>query len=109
MPRGSNPNSKKNLKVFEAGDPRTRECGRKGAASQHKIYRSLREVFRQDLTDENKQKILEVVTNMALQGNLQALDRLVTILGDSSNTQVSVEAQVGGGVILMERQDDGEK
>jgi len=109
MPRGVHPNSKKNLKVFEAGDPRTKECGKKGAASQHRIYRSLREVFRQELTEENKQKILDVVTKMALEGNLQALDRLVTILGDSSSTQVNVDAQVGGGVIMMERQEDGDK
>lgn len=109
MPKGSNPNSKKNLKTFTAGNPRTTECAKKGADAKHKIYRSLREVFRQELTEENKQKILNVVTNMALEGNLQALDRLVTILGDSSSTQVNVEAQVGGGVIMMERQDDGEK
>ena len=109
MPKGSNPNSKKNLKTFTAGDPRTTECAKKGADAKHKIYRSLREVFRQELTEENKQKILNVVTNMSLEGNLQALDRLVTILGDSSSTQVNVEAQVGGGVIMMERQDDGEK
>lgn len=109
MPKGDNPNSKKNLKTFTAGDPRTKACAKKGAAAKHKIYRSLREVFQQELTDENKKKILDVVTNMALEGNLQALDRLVTILGDSSAAQVNVEAQVGGGVILMERQDDGEK
>ena len=109
MPRGVHPNSKKNLKVFEAGDPRTKECGKKGAASQHRIYRSLREVFRQELTEENKQKILDVVTKMALEGNLQALDRLVTILGDSSSTQASVEQNFGGGVIILEEQCDGEK
>jgi len=109
MEKGQHPNSRKNLKSFVAGDPRTTECAKKGAKAKNDKYRSLRDVFRQELTEENKQKILNVVTNMALEGNLQALDRLVTILGDSSSTQVNVEAQVGGGVIMMERQEDGDK
>lgn len=103
------PNSKKNLQLYKSGDPRTKACAKKGAEVKNTMYRSLREVFRQELTEENKQKILDVVTKMALDGNLQALDRLVTILGDSSSTQVNVEAQVGCGVIMMERQEDGDK
>lgn len=104
-----NPNSLKNLKPFKAGEERTRICGKKGGETKAERYKSLREVFRQELTEDEAKQIRGMLLELIAAGNLNALDRFVNILGDSASTQVNVEAQVGCGVVMMEQQTDGDK
>jgi len=65
-------------------------------------------MFKDRLTQEEGDKIYQLLIGMVESGNLQALDRLLTIFGDSSGTQVNVDASIGGGVIMMEQQSDGD-
>lgn len=113
MPRGQNPNSKNNLKKFKSGDPAARAAQSKGGrktAERNRAYKSLREMFRDRLTKEDADEIYDMLYEMITKRkNLKALDRYTAILGDSSSAQVSVDANIGGGVIMMEQQADGEK
>ena len=113
MPRGSNPNSRKNLKSYKSGDPAAKAAQSKGgkrAAANKAAYKSLREHFKERLTDEDANQIYDILYALITKNkNLKALDRFTAILGDSSSAQVSVDATIGGGVIMMESQADGEK
>lgn len=113
MPRGQNPNSLNNLKKFKSGDPASKAAQSKGGrktAERNRAYKSLREMFRDRLTKEDSDEIYDMLYEMITKRkNLKALDRYTAILGDSSSAAVSVDAKVGGGVIMMESQTDGEK
>ena len=113
MPRGQNPNSIKNLKKFKAGDPATKAAAKKAAkstAAKKQAYRSLREMFRDRLTEEDAKEIYDMLYEMIVKRkNLKALDRYTAILGDASSNTAGQEASAGGRVIMMEGQYDGEK
>lgn len=91
MPRGDNPNSKKNLKPFQKGLPEKeqRELQKKGtkaSAKKRQQYASFRECFRSEIDDETRKNIYNKIVKMSAAGNLNALKMLLEILGEDAET-----------------------
>ena len=82
MPRGDNPNSRKNLargKPFNADT--ARKAGKKSVEAKT-VYRSLQEDLREQATPERIAKINNRLLSMAEHGNLKAYELVRDGLGE---------------------------
>ncbi|HCI73382.1 MAG TPA: hypothetical protein DHV42_02440 [Lachnospiraceae bacterium] len=83
MPRGDNPNSRKNLKRLSPKE--ARENGKKGgvaSAETRAVYKSLNADLRERCTPERIGKINERLLSMAEHGNLKAYELIRDGLGE---------------------------
>ena len=83
MPRGDNPNSRKNLIVPTS--KQARKNGRKGGKASGESRRALgtfKDAYKRTMTDDDLEAIIQRVRDMARRGNLNALDRLLKISGE---------------------------
>lgn len=80
---------------YKKGDPRAAENGRKGRNVQTTVLKTVREIATETLNDDN-QKILRAVTlriiKMAAEGNLQAAQYLIKIIGQDPGDLLTVHA-----------------
>ena len=94
MPRGDNPNSRKNL---QKGKPFTAETARiaskKGLAIQ-KYNASFRAAGKDLLTDEEMQKMWEAMIKRAKSGNISAFKMLFDVMGEGAQDITSKDAEV---------------
>lgn len=78
MPRGDNPNSRKNLLKNSERNPKEHsEASRKGGKKSGEVRRALKsfkELDDENTTDEMRLKMLEVLMKRAIQGNLKAFE-----------------------------------
>lgn len=91
MPRGDNPNSRKNLKVPSSKE--ARKNGKKGgiaSAEARAATKSLSDTLKEALTDEKRQKISEVLIGRALAGNLKAFELIRDSIGEKPKAQVEM-------------------
>ncbi len=93
MPRGDNPNSRANLKPVRS-KKEARKRGKKGgkkSGESRKALSSFREVYQRTTSDDDLEIILRKVMQMAKQGNLKALDRLIKISGEENNNDSDID------------------
>lgn len=94
MPRGSNPNSRANLKK---GKPFTAETARKasekGLATQ-KYNASFRAAGRDLLTDEEMSKMWKAMIARAKSGNITAFKTLFDVMGEAAQDVIQKDAEV---------------
>ena len=98
MPKGDNPNSRANLRPFQAGLPEKaqREIQKKGSDAGNKaqaVRRSYYDVANELVTDEDRMAQIEVLKRMAENGDLKALELLLKVLKEYEN-KISVEASM---------------
>lgn len=78
MPRGDNPNSRKNLLINSERDPKEHsEAARKGGKKSGEVRRALKtfkELDSENTTDEQRMKMLEVIMKKAAMGNIKAFE-----------------------------------
>lgn len=92
MPRGDNPNSKRNLQKF-GSEREARESGSKGGIASGESRRataSITEAMKTALTPERAMKIAEVVIKRAEQGNLKAYELLRDQMGEKPTEKIAV-------------------
>ena len=103
MPRGDNPNSRKNLIKNSERTPKQRkeQASKAGKASgeARAIYRSINEDLREQCTPERIAKINNRILSMAEHGNLKAYELIRDGLGEKPQNKVQLTSQ----------QDDMEK
>ncbi len=82
MPRGDNPNSRKNLKRPSREEARERgSLGGKKSAETRGVYKDLRESMREALTPEMSDKIIKMLAGKIQAGNLKALELAMKMTG----------------------------
>lgn len=82
MPKGDNPNSRKNLKRPTSEE--AREIGRKGglaSAKARSVHRTFREIDLEETTDDEVLTMLDAVKKLAKKGNLNAVKLYCEITG----------------------------
>lgn len=89
MPRGDNPNSRKNLKPNSERTPKERKALAKKAGKKSGEVRgqlkSFREMDAESTTPEERQQMLDQLKQMVAHGNLKALELYLKIIGESDN------------------------
>lgn len=84
MPRGSNPNSRKNLKKFGSEDRDPKEYGKRGgeaSVESRRIRKTFRELDLEETTDDEIRSMLNMVKKLGARGNLNAIKLYVDIVG----------------------------
>lgn len=98
MPRGDNPNSRKNLIVNSERTPKQRReqasAAGKASGEARAIYKSLNEDLKERCTPERIKKMNDRIISMAEHGNLKAYELIRDGLGEKPKAEVSVEAAV---------------
>lgn len=89
MPRGDNPNSKKNLVQNKGLTPKERRKNAskagKASAAKRKEYASFRECFKEHMDDDTRKALFDMLLKRAKQGNLKAFEILRDTLGENPN------------------------
>lgn len=90
MPRGSNPNSKANLRPLSKGLPNKaqREIQLKGSKAGNKAkqeYKDLRDSLKEQLTPERSDKIMDMLLKKIDEGNLKALEIALKMMGSDES------------------------
>lgn len=88
MPRGENPNSKKNLKVPSSEE--ARKNGKKGgiaSAKSRKLHRTFREIDLETTTDEDLEEVIKRIVTMMKHGNLNAVRVYMEMTGMNGNDE----------------------
>ena len=90
MPRGQNPNSKKALaenskKTQFRGDNAVKN-GKKGNEAK-KQYKTFKECFKANMTDEMRAELFAMLLNRAKHGNLKAFEILRDTMGEIPKTE----------------------
>lgn len=103
MPRGDNPNSRKNLRPLEKGLPKEdqREVQRKGsrAGVEKRIeYASLTEAARGIVGPKERDELITMLYKRAKLGNLKAYELLRDQLGEKPVEKIQV-AQIDTGTV----------
>lgn len=93
MPRGDNPNSRKNLTHKGFDTETARKAGQKGRATQ-KYNASFRAAGRDMLTDEEMAKMWKAMIARAKSGNITAFKTLFDVMGEAAQDVISKEADV---------------
>ena len=95
MPRGDNPNSRKNLIKNSERTPKERQkqASKAGKASgeARAIYKSLNEDLKEQCTPERIAKINNRIISMAEHGNLKAYELIRDGLGEKPKNEVRLE------------------
>ena len=97
MPRGMNPNSRKNLIIPSTEE--ARKNGRKGGKKSAEVrgaFKSLNEDLREQLTPELIAKINERIIAMAKSGNLKAYELIRNGIGEDPTKKVEISGANGG-------------
>lgn len=82
MARGENPNSRANLKIPSSKEARKNGSkGGKASAVAKKKYASIRDCMADNLDDDKRAELFNVLYNRALHGNLKALDMIMKMEG----------------------------
>ena len=100
MPKGSNPNSKKNLRPQSTRTKEEqREVARKGgkaSGESRRAFATFKECFKHEMTDEQMKVAYKKLWDLFLNdGKLEAFDRLRDICEDSSAVQNNITIQFG--------------
>lgn len=100
MPRGSNPNSRKNLKPFsELTEEEQRKIRSKGGKTSGKVrgaFKSLNEDLREQLTPELINQINQRIISLAKSGNLKAYELIRNGIGEDPTKKVELTGNNGG-------------
>ena len=84
MPRGSNPNSRANLKKLSPSE--ARKNGRKGgkiSGEVRKEWKTYREAAKELVSSEDREAHIKKLILMGKMGNMKAIELLMKILGES--------------------------
>lgn len=93
MPRGDNPNSRKNLKKPSTNEARERGSkGGKASAETRRASASLTESLKKQLTPELLDDITLVLIKRAKQGNLKAYELLRDQIGEKPTEKIAVSS-----------------
>ena len=108
MPRGSNPNSRKNLKN---GNKKTQftvdnavEMQKKSTKAK-RMYKSLTEDLKERLTPERVAKMNERIIMMAEHGNITAWEKIRDTIGEKPTDKVEVSGNISFSDILREARE----
>lgn len=94
MPKGSNPNSRANLKKGNRFDKESaREANKKSIATK-KYNASFRAAGRDMLTDEEMQKMWKAMIARAKSGNISAFKMLFDVMGEAAQDAIAKDADV---------------
>lgn len=100
MPRGSNPNSRKNLIPFtERSEEEVRKLNRKGgkkSGETRAAFKSLNEDLRERLTPELIAEINQRIISLAKSGNLKAYELIRNGIGEDPAKKVELSGADGG-------------
>ena len=100
MPRGSNPNSRKNLIDNSMRSPKeVRENGRKGgkkSGETRAAFKSLNDDLREQLTPELINEINQRIIALAKKGNLKAYELIRNGIGEDPTKKVELSGTDGG-------------
>lgn len=99
MPRGSNPNSRANLKK---GKPFNAETARKAKQKSDEVkaaYRLLNEDLRERCTPERIEKMNERIIAMAEHGNLKAYELIRDGIGEKPKETIHVHGEAAVNII----------
>lgn len=95
MPRGENPNSKANLiKSSDLTSKELRERAKKGgeaSAKKRAEYKTFKECFKANMTDDMRKELFNMLYNRAKRGNLKAFEILRDTLGEKPISEIAVE------------------
>ena len=97
MPRGSNPNSRKNLKRGGSPKPFTSENAsemQKKSTQSKRIYKSLTEDLKERLTPERIAKMNERLITMAEHGNIAAWEKIRDSIGEKPTNKMELSGRV---------------
>lgn len=98
MPKGDNPNSRKNLKPPSAYTPeelraRNAKAGRASGVAKRRA-KSFREIDAETTTDEEKAAMWAMLKKMAAKGNMKAFELYRDTIGEKPETAVNVQGSV---------------
>ena len=100
MPRGSNPNSRKNLIVNSERTPEQRKAqARKAGKASGEVrgaFKSLNEDLREQLTPETINEINQRIIALAKKGNLKAYELIRNGIGEDPTKKVELSGTDGG-------------
>lgn len=108
MPRGSNPNSRKNLKSGKNATSFTAENAaemQKKSTKAKRMYKSLTEDLKERLTPERVAKMNERMIFMAERGNISAWEKIRDTIGEKPTDKVEVSGNVSFSDILREARE----
>lgn len=88
MPRGENPNSKKNLKNRFNAD--TAQKANKKSQQAKREYKTFQECFKDSITSEQREELFNVMYRKAKAGNIKAFEVLRDTLGEKPVEKVQV-------------------
>lgn len=91
MPRGSNPNSKANLSKGKRFNEETARKAGKASAKKRQEYKTFKECFKANMTDEMREELFNMLMNRARRGNLKAFELLRDSLGERPQNEIAVE------------------
>jgi len=99
MPRGSSPNSRKNLIPFsERSKKEARENGKKGGIASGEAraaIKPLRELLKEQCSEDDRRQMNENLIRMA-KHNIRAYELLMKALGEDPGQKVEVSGAGGG-------------
>ena len=108
MPRGSNPNSRKNLKSGKNATSFTAENAaemQRKSTKAKRMYKSLTEDLKERLTPERVAKMNERMIFMAERGNISAWEKIRDTIGEKPTDKVEVSGNVSFSDILREARE----
>ncbi len=113
MPKGENPNSKKNLIQFsgrsrEEVESISKAAGKKSGRSRQKL-KSIRESLKAQLTEDDKRKMNERLISMAIHGNLKAYQLILKLLGEDPGKKIEVAGSDGEPLVIRWKNSPDEK
>ncbi len=108
MPRGSNPNSRKNLKSGKNATSFTAENAaemQKKSTKAKRMYKSLTDDLKERLTPERVAKMNERMIFMAEHGNISAWEKIRDTIGEKPTDKVEVSGNISFSDILREARE----
>lgn len=105
MPRGENPNSRKNLKQFSKDEKpkknkrsvsEARESGKKGGIKSGAVRASLKTFREMSVEDsqEEKEKMWQMVKKLAMSGDLKAFEIYCDMIGEKPGSRIEISGQL---------------
>lgn len=97
MPRGENPNSKKNLIRFDQlSEKELRKKQSKGGKNSAKIRKALRSFKEMSTEDspEEREKMWQMIKKRAMQGNLRAFEIYCDMIGEKPGSRIEISGQL---------------
>ena len=108
MPRGSNPNSRKNLKSGKNATSFTAENAaemQRKSTKAKRMYKSLTDDLKERLTPERVAKMNERMIFMAERGNISAWEKIRDTIGEKPTDKVEVSGNISFSDILREARE----